>query len=446
MSNQNSHLPISKIAVGFGNLGRTFQAFNFVRDVSNANSSVNISSADFIKAPGKRRPFVLNFFPVLCNQTGDCSTDVCSMTGEKVELAQQVYDITQCIASPIFKLEKDDVRLIDANWSFSNVMSQIIQSALPDFRRRLATAMVTRLYALSGVHTDGAVTKRVTTTNSANGVVNPLGKFEIEREYLDAGLGNPYLLGGSEVYNWQKMVAIGAPNASGQDIGGLSTANTYYDEGLSNVVNNDLTNGEWILSIDPSVFKFVSYSANSGIFTTGLVDVSDVDKLYQMNGFGNMLEGTYYDPATGFVYDLTIRYDCGAWHAGFKFEWDFIVLPDTVCGVQGLNGIMKWRTCPPLQVSCPAGSPIGSPAAAKTYEWTPTLADTPSISKITLGGVTWVSNAPLAITTLAQLAAALNEAYSPNNAMFTVNGAKIKYTGYTALTGKINDTVTVTFA
>lgn len=446
MSFQNSHLPLSKIAVNYGNIGRTYRVFDFARDASNANSSVNISSADFIKSPGKKRPFRLNYFPILCDQTGDCATNVCTMDGEKVELAQQEYDITQCISSPVYKLAKDDVRLIDANWSFSETMRQIIQSALPDFRRRLATNMVTRLYALAGVHTDGAVTKRVQTTNSANGVVNPLGKFQIEREYLDAGLKSPYILGGSEVYNWQKMVDIGGVNASGQNIAGISTPGSYYDEGLSTLVNNDVANGEWILSLDPSVFKFVTYSKNAGIFTTGLVNVSDVDKLYQMNGFGNMLEGSYYDSATGFVYDLTIRYDCGYWHAIFSFDWDFIILPDTVCGVQGMNGLMKWRTCPPLQVACPSGSPIGSPAAAKVYEWTPTLANFPTISKVTLGGVTWTSNSPLPVTTLAQLAAILNEAYSPNNDMFVVNGSDIEYTGYTALTGKINGTTTVTFA
>lgn len=446
MSYSNSYLPINKIGGAYGNIGRTYPVFNLVRDLSASNSAVNISSSDFIKMAGKKRPFILNFFPPLCDQTGDCATDVCTMDGTKVELAQQVYEIAQCLSSPVYRLDKDDVRLIDADWSFSDTFKQIILSALPDFRRRLALAMTARLYALAGVHTDGAVTKQVVTTNGSTGVVNPLGKFQIEREYMDAGSGMPLIYGGSEVYNWQNMVAIGGVNDAGQNIGLLNTNGSYYDDGLSLIINNDAANGDWILAVDPSVFKFVTFSANSGIFTTGMVGINDIDRLYKMNGFGNMLEGNYYDPITGYVYDLTVRYDCGAWHAVFKFEWDFIHLPNTVCGVQGYNGITKWRTCPAVITPCPVGSPVPSPAAATTFSWTPTLAQIPTVSKVVISGVTWTSNTPVQINTLADLAAVLNEAYSPGNDLFVVNGANIQYVGYSALTGTINDDVVVTFA
>lgn len=446
MSFQNSYLPLSKIVANYGNLGRTYSVFDFVRAISSANSAVEISSDNFIKAPGKKRPFVLNTFPILCDQTGSCETDVCTMDGEKVELAQRVYDITQCIASPVYKLEKDDVRLIDAEWTFSQVMQQIIKSALPDFRRRLAIAMVARLYALSGVHTDGSATKRVVSTNAATGVVNPMSRFLIDREYLDAGLQMPYVFGGAEVYNWKAMVGIGDTNNYGQNIGKLNTDSFYYDDGLSGLVLNDLANGDWMLSVDPSVFKFVTYSDNSGIFTTGLVNLSDIGKLYQLNGMGNLLEGTYYDQVTGFVYDLYARYDCGVWNVMFKFNWDFVVLPDTVCGVQGLNGIMKWRTCPPIAIDCPTGTPVTPAPAATEYSWTPTLSAIPTISTISIGGVSYTSNTPIQITTLADLAAALNEAYSPGTTTFTVSGTDIVYTGYTALGGTLNNSVTVTFS
>lgn len=446
MSNKNEYFPLRKNVGAYGNIGRNYRVFDFVRDASLANTAIAIDSFDFIKSPGKLRPFRLSRFPVLCEGTGSCDTDVCTMEGTKVELVQTEFDITQCIASPVYTLEKDDVRYIDENWTFSYTFRQMLLSAMPEMRRRIAVAMTQRLYDLAGVHTDGTPTKRLITTNNSNGVVNPMGRFQIDREYMDAGLGAPYIFGGSEVYNWQNMVKIGGLNANGQRIDQLNTNNTYYDDGLSGVVNNDVANGDWVLTLDPQTFKFVTYSANSGIFTTGLVSINDIDKMYQVNGMSNLLEGTYFDPVSKLLFDLYVKYDCHKWHVMLKFNWDFLSLPNVSCGVQGMNGIMKWRTCPPVVTPCPTGSPIASPAASKTYSWTPTLADIPTVSKVVIGGVTWTSREPVVISNIAGLTAVLNEAYAGGSTLFTVSGSNIVYSGFTALSGKINDDVTVTFA
>lgn len=430
----------------YGNIGRTWSVIKYAQDVSAANSAVQITSANFTLEPGKKRVFRLSFLPPLCGQTGNCNTNPCDMTGDKVEMVQRSYEITECIASPVYRLAKDDVRLLDNQWNFSETFRQIILSAMPDMRRRIATAMTTKLYAMAGVHLNGNATKRITTTNASNGVVNPIGRYDIEREYLDGGLGSPYLLGGQEVYNWQNMVSIGGMNASGQNIGALSTNHSYYDEGLSDTVKGDTSNGGWVLSIDPQTFKFVTYSDNSGIFTTGLVGMNDIDKLYKVNGFANLLEGNYYDPVTGLVFDLYIKYDCGYWDLVLKLNWDFLLLPNVACNAQGVNGIMMWRTCPPVLAPCPSGSPLPSPTTPVLYSWTPTMADIPSVSTVDIGGVSWVSQTPVPTPTIAALCAVLNDAYGAGKTVFTVSTTKIQYTGFSAMTGSINGTETVTFA
>lgn len=424
----------------YGNVDRTYRAINYVRDVSNANRSISLDSQAFTRGPGKLREVRLNYFPILCNQDGNCNTNICD-TGTKVEPAQQMFSIDECTATPIYSMNKNDIRLVDNNnWNFSEVAMSIIASALPDMRRRLAIQFVTKLYTLAGLHIDGTEERRVTTTNTQNGIVNPIGMFDIQREYMDGGFRDPYILGGGEVYYWQKMVGIGGLNYQGQRIDMLNTDNTYYDDGLSAAVLNDLVNGEHILAIDPQVFKFVTYSENAGIFRTGMASIADIPNLYR-NNFGGFLEGNLIDPVTGLLWDLYIRYDecTSTWNFQLKLRWDMFVLPDIACNVQGVNGIMHYRTCPPNQVQCPAGSPITSPAAARFFSWTPTLAEVPVVAQSTIGGVQYQPNSPVAISSVANLVAYMNEAYSPGNPLFQVNGSSIRYSGYEAIAGSFNN-------
>lgn len=448
MSFVNSNVLIQQFVNKYGNTQRTYRAIDFVRDVSNANTAISIDSNSFLKAAGKKRSVRVNYFPILCGDEGDCNTNICD-TGNRVEPAQQMFDITECTATPIYAINKDDIRLVDNNqWDFTGTALSIIASAMPNMRHKLALAFVTKLYELAGVHIDGSATKQVSTTNNATGVVNPIGKFDIEREFMDGGFMKPYILGGSEVYNWQKMVGIGGLNAQGQRIDQLDTANSYYDDGLSAAVLNDIVNGEHILAIDPQVFKFVTYAENAGIFRTGMATIEDLPNLYR-NNFGGFLEGSLIDPVTGLLWDLYIKYDeCNSqWNFQLKLRWDFFVMPEIACNVQGVNGIMHYRTCPPVQVQCPSGSPLSSPAAADTFDWTPTLADIPVISQITIGGKNYSWNNPVAINSLDDLKNAMNEAYSPSNPLFTVSSNKIRYSGYSALSGSINNgDVSITFA
>lgn len=446
MSFANANVLIQEFVNNYGNTQRTYRAIEFVRDVSNANNSITLDSNSFLRGAGKKRSVRMNYFPILCGDEGDCSSNICD-TGNVVEPAQAMFDITECTATPIYAINKDDIRMVDnANWDFSGTALSIIASALPNMRQKLALSFVTKLYELAGVHIDGSATKRIATTNNANGVVNPIGKFDIEREFMDGGFMTPYILGGAEVYNWQKMVGIGGLNAQGQNIGQLNTQNSYYDDGLSATILDDITNGEHILAIDPQVFKFVTYSENAGIFRTGMASIDDLPNLYR-NNFGGFLEGSLIDPVTNLLWDLYIKYDeCNSrWNFQLKLRWDFFVLPEIACNVQGVNGIMHYRTCPPIQVQCPSGSPLASPAGATTFDWTPTLANIPVISQATIGGKSYTWNSPVAINSLVDLVAAMNEAYSPSNPLFVVDGSDVEYSGYSALSGSFNNG-DVTFA
>lgn len=443
MSFLNANVLIQQFVDKYGNTDRTYRAIDFVRDLSNANTSITapeFSSTAFLQAPGKLRSLRLNYFPILCNQEGSCSTTICD-AGVVKEPAQVVFDIEECTASPIYAINKNDIRLVDnGRWDFSNTAMNIIASAMPDMRRQLATDFVTKLYSMTGVHLDGSAEKKVAPINTQNGIVNPIGMFQIQREFLDGGFMKPYILGGGDVYYWDKMVEIGGLNYQGQRIDQLNRDNTYYDDGLSSLILNDTVNGDHILAITPEVFKFVTYSENAGIFRTGMASLADLPNLYR-NNFAGFLEGTMIDPVTGLLWDLYIRYDeCNSrWTFQIKLRWDFFILPDVACNTQGVNGAMHYRTCPETVVQCPAGSPLPSPAAATTFSWTPVLANIPVISQSTIGGVNMIENTPVAINTVTELVAYMNTVYSPGNPIFTVSGSNVHYLGYSEIAGSFNN-------
>lgn len=445
--NSGANLVIQQFIDNYGNTGRTYNIFDYVQRTSNENTRVTLDPNTFLKAPGKKRRVALNYFPILCDVEGSCSQGLCD-EGDVVEPKQQIFDIDRCFASKIFKIEKDLIRYTNnEGWDFNGVALEIIAHALPELRRALAIDWLVLLYDLSGVHPDGNAQERITVTDPTSGIVNLMGKVLIERQYNDAGFMQPNLLGSAEVDNWKQMVAFGGLNAQGQRIDMQSTSNAWYDNGLSDLVLNDLVNGGHILSIAPEVFKYVWYLENAGIFSTDMNGLDNVNRLYRSGTGGAFIEGTLIDPVTNIPWDLYIKYDeCDQmWNFQVKHRYNFFVMPDVVCATQGVNGIMRWRTCPQVIAPCPTGVTPSPAVTASTYSWTPGDIFPVLIANSNIGGV---ENEPnTLVSSLAQLAALMNDSYTGGDTLFTVSGSDINYTGFEAISVSFNDgAITGTFA
>lgn len=447
MSYANANQLIQAFVTDYGNLGRTYKVIEAVMDISSRNTAISMldnSGFLFNGTGGKLRQVRMNYFPVLCDVEGSCNTNLCD-TGIKIEPKQELFTITECTASKIWSLSKNDIRLIDNNsWDFNDVARQMIGSTMPAMRRVHAIKMLTKLYALAGTHPDGNPEKRVTVTNPTNGVVNPMGMFEIDRENLDAGFETPYILGGAEVYNWQKMVGIGGLNASGQYINDIDTSRSYYDDGLSDLILNDLANGGHILSIAPHAIKYVWYLENAGIFSTDLNGLEDLDRLYA-SGSNGFIEGTLIDPVTGLPWDLYINYDkcTSQWTIQIKHRWDIFVMPYISCSIS--NGLMKWRTCPLVIANCPTGTTPSPAVTPTTYSWTPNMTLLPNVSNSVIAGFANQLNQPQLTANVAALVAYMNA--NSQGITFTQVGNDIRYTGVSAITASFNNgSVTATFA
>lgn len=397
-----------------------------------------ITPEDFKYTDGKKRSGMVNYYPLVCSDTGTGSENICD-AGTTQALQQERFTLSQITASNVYQLNKDDVRYVDNTWSFKEHALQQIAAVLPTVRRKMSTQMSDLMVANVGILPNGNATRVLPMVEKDSGSVNPIGVWEIERAYTDSGYSNPFIIGGTDVFYWKKAVAIGGVNDNGLNVAQMGRTNAYYDN-LINTSFND-TNNEHVLSFDPMMIKFIAYNENAGIFATDKMDIDSFDSLYTSGDGGGSMNGVFVDPMTGLVWDLDVNYDkCNKrWTWQIKLNWDIFIMPPSVCNIQGVNGIFHWKTCLPQNVTCEGDSPI-SPTASATYayETSGNITFPLYIANLNIGGQK--STPEIEVANIAALAVQFNDNF--NGVTFTVSGTELRYTGYAEIDFIINDGLT----
>ena len=450
----------------YGNRGRTFAPIEFALRTSNANRNVRLSApggsmsemgdGSFLFDAGKLRKIQLNYYPIQCDVEGSDSQTLCASPDEVLAPSQIDFEVTQKTTTKKYGLQADDIRYVDNNWDFSDHALEQIGSILPAMRKLLATDLTTYMYAKAGKHSDGNTTKRVPSAVSTTGSVNFFGgRITIDKEYRDAGLSEPNVLGGDEVYYWMKAIGLGGQQETGIQTNRIDSSNVWYDDGLGTQVKGDSANGGWVLAIDPAIFKFITYSNNAGLWRTDLSSITDLDRLYTFGGGADFILGVITDPVTGLICDLYVNFEkCASWNnnkPGWTFylqlQWDIFVMPPVACNIPEFNGITVWRTCPAVVAACPTGDTPSPAIAATTRSWNPGSIFTDlTIYNATVGGVTVSYSEGVDIADRAALAALMNDA-TGNVYDFGVSGSNIQYDGVSNISVSFNDgAITGTFA
>jgi len=439
MSFKNAMQATQKSILQYAKQGRPYEVLAAVLAARQYNTT--IMETDLQSEAGKKRQLKINYYAPICNDNGTGAESLCN-AGTVVEPKQVFFELKRTTASAVYQLNRDDVRYVDGAYSFSDHAKAAINAALPAVRRKLALEVANLLVSGAGLLPDGNTSRMLPFLDKENGSVNPMGLWEIERIYRDAGFSNPFVVGGTDVFHWRKAVEIGGVNDKGQDISQLGRSNAYYDSLINDAFGDP--DSEHIISFDPQMLKFVSFNRNAGIFATDLQNIDAIDAIYQRGGT-DYIEGVMADPLTGLLWDLNVNYDkCNyRWTFQWKLEWDIFVMPPAVCDIPGVNGIFHFTTCPAVQYTCPDGGTPSAPASSHTYEWNTSGAVTFPlyIHKLELGGQT--THPDVTVANITELKNLYND--SVNGYVFAVSGTKITYTGYGTMGGKINDTTNVSF-
>jgi len=396
---------------------------------------------------GKLRKIKISHYPADCSIVADeCDNNFCA-TGDQLAPVQEWFLISKCIQSKKRTLQISDVRDVDGNYSFNDHAKAQILSGMFMLNKELAMEIDASLLAHKGVHLNGTSEVRITMSNTTNGLMTPLGLWEIEKEFSDGGYTNPFLIGSTEVFNWKKALGIASVNTTlGQDFAKLGDSNMYYDTVLNTVIGVT-TGGEYVIAFDPQALKFVTFSENVGMFATD-VQPSDLDAMYKRGGT-DYSKGVFRDPVTGLVWDFFLNFDkCDGDEGSFtwwmRLKWDIFYPRIESCNGQGVNGIFLYRTCPVVIPVCPTGDTPSPAIANRTFTWTPPNVYPLMVANMVVGGIT-VNNINTNAATLAALVAIMNDAYGLN--IFSQSASNIIYSGHTAITGNINSgDITITFA
>lgn len=440
MSFKNAMQATQKSILQYAKQGRPYEVLAAVIAARQFNTT--ITETDLQSEAGKKRQLKINYYPPICADNGTGTENICD-AGTAVEPKQIFYEVKKQTASAVYQLNRDDVRYVDGNYSFSDHAKAAINAALPAVRRKLAIEVADLLVAGVGSLPDGNASRMLPFLDKEKGTINPMGLWEIERTYRDSGFSNPFIVGGTDVFHWRKAVEIGGVNEKGQNISQLGRSNAFYDSLINDAFED--TASEHIIAFDPQMLKFVSFNRNAGIFATDLQDIDAIDAIYQRGGT-DYIQGVMADPLTGLLWDLNINYDkCNyRWTFQWKLEWDIFFMPPVVCNVPGVNGVFHFTTCAPVVYECPEGGTPLTSAASHVYEW-----DTDEditfplyVHELDLGDATVYPN--LTVANITQLKDLFND--SITGYVFSVSGTKLRYTGYSGLTGHLNDTTNVSFS
>ena len=427
-----------------------------VMDARRFNSTIvdtDGESSDFTYGPGKLRELKISYYPIRCDVIADSRPANLCVDGVAAEPKQERFAIAENISTRPQKLYVNDLRLVDANYNISQHAKAQINASLGALEKQLAIDITSKIVAHKGLHIDGTeYGNRVTMSQTTNGLLTPIGLWTIQKEQNDAAFTNTFIVGSTEVWNWRKAYGIASENTTlGQDFSKLGVPHLYYDINLNTVMGVVAGQAEYILTFDPEALKFVTFSRNAGMFATDLKSVEDFDRGFKSGGLYS-IRGTFISPRYGLAWDFYAKFnDCdgedGSWSWFLSLDWDIVFPTIQACNIQGVNGIMLYKTCPVVIPDCPTGTTPSPAAVSRIFNWVPNVnIFTPAllVSDLTIGGINTQPN--VLVNNITELAATLNANYQ-GQAVFTVSGAAIRYTGYQALTGEINNgAITITFA
>lgn len=416
MSFINAGQPIFTYLGRYGNVDRNYNVIPWILSLSRSNTAIqNIRNGEMYSyGPGMLRKAHVTYWPILCDQDFDTG-HVCD-GGVRRQPKQVEFAITEEISTEPYEIWKDDIRLVDANILFSDNALSVLHSMMPGIRKEIATRVLTKLFLNAGCQLDGNPTAPLRMADSTNGVINPVGLWQIERDFDKGGFDNPYVLGEEDVDIWKRGTQqIGGLNASGQEIGRLPANNMAYAQGLLDGIAGDLINGSHVLAVDPRVVAFVTFSENAGKFMTNMRSIEDLNNLYWEVRDGSIF-GQFLDPISGLIFDLRIKFDdcggvnrTGAWTIQIKLKWDMWFMPDIACNdYECTNGIFHYRTCPKVIAPCPTGTAPASPADTEQFCATPDDSCFPlAINTLNVNGYETTPN--VIVETIADLIEVLND-------------------------------------
>lgn len=337
-----------------GNIGGDDSRYKTLKGlIEAAKANTTITEQDFAEVPGKLRELKVSYFPVDCSETATCADDLCAATA--ASLTTVSFTLGTCTAAKAKSVGFNDIKNVDGEFNLSDAAVGVISGQMSELRRRINKEAAIKLVALASASEfyDGSTSKTIQLVDPVTGAMRPMGYFEVERALEDVGVTDPYIIGGSDAFIWERGLGIAGLNNNGQNLAGLQKGNVFYDSAIETAFA-DATTGH-LVGFSAETVKFISYADNAGGFANKAI--FSQDELMSMFRSGQTyFYGVIPDPSTGLMYNLNIVMSPCAkkWNIGMDLTWDLFNIPNGHCGNDAeVTGAFHFKTCLPVPVVCP---------------------------------------------------------------------------------------------
>jgi hypothetical protein len=317
--------------------------------------------AQLIGAPnGKNTQYSITYATGSCDTPVECEDFNCAGAGADAGALTTcvTFNSFNCMAMPAWKnipIESlRDLGSLDATSAFAAHLWDQMQK----IKAAIDEAYVTYLCTEAGCFATGTDTKTLNLLN-ALGAPNYSVDASIMADFSDAGYGGvtPVLLGNRQVKNFAEVQRNVGMDQAGIMLQNMRRFPAFYDK---NIVTANcapaVTGNEVMFALLPGIANILSWSENSGIFSSrqSSVNWDGVDPTALLRTDSTYMHTTLQDPVSGMLFDLNIVYEpkCKKWQYHLKTYYKFFNLPLTGCKDSCFNGIVKYDVCPETAPAC----------------------------------------------------------------------------------------------
>jgi hypothetical protein len=323
---------------------------------SAANGSA--AQAKMIQKNGKNSVYAVTRRASVCTTVVDCSEIACTDAGTDVSLTScDTFDTFSCKSSEWHNLPISGLRDL-GSMEVSEVLGGQVYDQMQAIKSAVDLAVLTSINSAAGSISTAVATKQLKLIDDTTKAPVWAVDTNIKMDFADAGFNEmPILLGNRTVALYKDAVGRSGLNQYGQQLNAIDTLNAFYDININSTNTAPTTTGNDVLfAILPQVVNLLSWSENSGVFSSrNQFSAADINAMKMVNTDNTtFVHSTLIDPATGQLYDFDVVYDpkCK------KFQWRIftyykvLVNPLVGCKDAAFNGIVKYDVCPLSDVYC----------------------------------------------------------------------------------------------
>lgn len=237
-------------------------------------------------------------------------------------------------------------------------LAHAVMNQMQKIKAEITADVLASINTAAGCIATGTTTRVLKLVNPVTGNPYPHTITGIENDFADAGYPvMPILLGNRQLNYLKNASDRGGVSDAGINNAGIASLPLFYDKLIDSTITPDTPGNENLFAIQPGIVNVLSWSENSGLFSSrnGDIDWLSKDPMSLVNTNNETYVHTVIqDPSSGLLFDFDLIWDARC----KKFMWKVVsyfktkILDLTGCKDSCFTGIIKYDVCPWAAGTC----------------------------------------------------------------------------------------------